>query len=252
MSDERFHQLQAWLSGEISYQRLSPLAGDASFRRYFRVHCGKESYVAMDALPIKENCRSFMAIAKTFYGLGLNVPIIYAEDAERGFLLMTDFGDTLYLDALTAENAGELYQRAFDELILIQSCKKIEGHALPPFDKSLYYQEMSLFHEWYLQKHLKISLSQMEFETLDRIYHLLINDALSQPQVCTHRDYHSRNLMLIPSSKRPGILDFQDAVWGPVTYDLLSLLRDCYIDWPPAQVEAWALSFQQQLIRGGR
>ncbi len=253
VQDEREQQLQVWLAGvlETPYRRLIPLAGDASFRRYFRVDCGETSYVAMDAPPDKESCLPFVAIAKTFLKLGLNVPVIYAEDVSRGFLLLTDFGDELYVNALTKENANELYQHAFDDLLLIQSCTEIEGYVLPRFNRELYYKEMSLFRDWYLIKHLGISLSKMEWETLEEGFQLLIEAALAQPQMCVHRDYHSRNLIRVPESRQPGVLDFQDAVWGPVTYDLLSLLRDCYIDWPPEQVELWALHYQKQVTRVG-
>lgn len=251
--NERLEMLKDWLQGNLEspVQRVLPLPGDASFRRYFRVYCGNSTYVAMDAPPEKESCKPFVAIARSFYKLGLNVPVIYAEDIKRGFLLLTDFGDQLYLDALTPKTCHNLYQKAFDDLLLIQSCHNIEDYVLPKFDAALYIDEMSWFRDWYLQHFLKVSLSNSELAALDHIYSLLIDDALSQPQVCVHRDYHSRNLMVVNKTARPGILDFQGAVWGPITYDLLSLLRDCYIDWPPEQIEKWVLAFHKQVLQAG-
>jgi len=251
--DGRLKMLRDWLQDnlETPMQRIVPLASDASFRRYFRVHCGDTTYVAMDAPPEKESCEPFVAIAKTFHKLGLNVPVIYAENVEHGFLLLTDFGDQLYLDALTPRTCNTLYQKAFDDLMLLQSCQNFEGYVLPKFDAALYLEEMSWFRDWYLERLLKISLTHSESVALDNIYSMLIQDALLQPQVCVHRDYHSRNLMLINEKSQPGILDFQDAVLGPITYDLLSLLRDCYIDWPPEQVQKWASVFHKQALQAG-
>jgi aminoglycoside/choline kinase family phosphotransferase len=252
-ADERIQRLTNWVTAvlQVSHQQLTPLANDASFRRYFRVQAGDVRYVVMDAPPDKESCKPYAAIAKSFYQLGLNVPMIHAEDFDQGFLLLTDFGDHLYLHKLNSQTAPQLYQAALQELLLMQSCQRIENYVLPKFDAALYRREMTLFRDWYLEKYLKVTLSSPELDVLEKTYQLLIADALSQPQVCTHRDYHSRNLMVVAGKQQPGMLDFQDAVWGPITYDLLSLLRDCYIDWPPAQVEAWALQFQQQALKAG-
>ncbi|ABS76764.2 aminoglycoside phosphotransferase family protein [Coxiella burnetii] len=246
-------ELESWLNTvlEQPFKRLSLLPGDASVRRYFRVYCKDITYVAMDASLQKESCEAFIAIAKAFYKLGLNVPVIYAEDKKQGFLLLTDFGDQLYAHALNKKTADELYRRAFNDLLRIQSCQKIEDYALPQFTADLYYQEMSWFRDWYLEKYLKTPLSLKEEETLENIFQLLIKTALSQPQICAHRDYHSRNLMVVANHHQPGILDFQDALYGPVTYDLLSLLRDCYIDWPIDQVETWVLAYQRQACQAG-
>lgn len=252
-NEERLQELHAWLVKQVAkpLQRLQCLAGDASFRRYFRVHCDDTSYIAMDAPPDKESCQPFVAIAKTFHKLGLNVPVIYAEDLTQGFLLLSDFGDQHYLQVLFPETCDRLYRAALNDLLLIQSCQSIEGYKLPKFTAQLYHQEMALFRDWYLRKYLGLSLSQAEQNRFQYICDLLSDDALSQPQVCVHRDYHSRNLMVVKGTSQPGILDFQDALWGPITYDLLSLLRDCYIDWPPDQVSAWALQYQQQLLKAG-
>lgn len=251
--DKRLVLLQNWLGGQLDppISNITPLAGDASFRRYFRVQNADTTYVAMDAPPDKESCEPFVAIAKSFSQLGLQVPTIYASDIDQGFLLLTDFGDQLYVDALNPKTCDELYHSAFEDLLLIQSCQQITGYTLPTFDADLYREEMSWTRDWYLHRHMRVALSKSENATLDRVFDLLVKDALAQPQVCVHRDYHSRNLMVVEGSNRPGVLDFQDAVWGPITYDLLSLLRDCYIDWPPNQVEAWVCDFQQRAVQAG-
>lgn len=253
VQDERFQALRAWLNDALvmPIKQLSPLPGDASFRRYFRVYCGSQTYVVMDAPPAIESCDSFIAIAKAFHQLGLNVPIVHLEDKKCGFLLLTDFGDRLYVDALNENTVEDLYQRAFNDLLLIQACQKIEGYQLPRFTPELYYREMSLFRDWYLERRLKIRLSAGESAALENIFQLLIEVALSQPQVCVHRDYHSRNLMVVNNYSQPGLLDFQDAVFGPVTYDLISLLRDCYIDWPPERIETWVFRYHQQACEAG-
>ena len=251
--DERLEALRDWLVGHVKapMQALVPLHGDASFRRYFRVHCGDTSYIAMDAPPDKESCESFVLIAKAFRSLGLNVPVIYGADISRGFLLLSDFGDQLYLETLSDTTADTLYQSAFDDLLLLQSCQKVEGYVLPSFTADAYRQEMLLFKEWYLKRHLQLTLSSADEAMFERVMTVLIDDALLQPQVCIHRDYHSRNLMVVGNNKQPGMLDFQDAMKGPITYDLLSLLRDCYIDWPVARVEKWVLTFQKQALQTG-
>jgi aminoglycoside/choline kinase family phosphotransferase len=253
IQDERLQLLQNWLEQTLQWPSspLIPLINDASFRRYFRVQNKDESFVVMDAPPTKENCQTYVAIARSFYRHGLNVPVIHAENLDQGFLLLTDFGDQLYLNQLNAATAPQLYQSAIKDLLLLQACQHIDNYALPKFDARLYYQEMMLFRDWYLEKYLGASLSAREIDGLEKTFQLLIVDALAQPQVCTHRDYHSRNLMVVAGQSQPGILDFQDAVLGPITYDLLSLLRDCYIDWPPAQVENWVLQYQRLALQAG-
>lgn len=251
--DDSLWELRRWLKQVLhsdSFQ-LAPLPGDASFREYFRVSLDGKTHVIMKASQEKNSCKSFVAVAKTFYKLGLNVPYIYAENLESGFLLLTDFGDELYLNALNERTADGLYERAFENLLLIQSCQKIDGYQLPTYNKDLLYKEMALFHEWYLEKELKWNLTPKDRMTLNRIYQLLIDDALAQPQICVHRDFHSRNLMVVKDNHNPGVLDFQDAVFGPVTYDLLSLLRDCYIDWPKERVERWVMNYYQKALDAG-
>ncbi|MCF6354815.1 MAG: phosphotransferase [Candidatus Polarisedimenticolaceae bacterium] len=246
---ERIKKLKKWLTDQVGLPSFSlePASGDASFRRYFRVMLSDKSYIAMDAPPDKEDCRPFVAIARQLKAVGLNVPSIHAENLEQGFLLLDDFGSTLYLDILNPGNADQLYADAIVSLVQLQS--KMPTAALPPYNRVLLMQEMELFREWLLQKHLGLSLTDNDHALLTQAFELLANSALEQPQVAVHRDYHSRNLML--TDPNPGILDFQDAVNGPVTYDLVSLLRDCYIQWPAGQVETWAMIYFKQAVKSG-
>ncbi len=244
--------LQHWLDdvlGGRSFELIS-LAGDASFRRYYRVASSSQRCIAMDASSQPGSCASFVAITNTFRHLGLHTPKIIAKDIVQGFLLLSDLGDKLYYDVINDETASTLYHSAFDNLLMIQSCQGIIDYELPRYDAELYGGELNLFRDWYLQQHLGYKLSTKEQRMLLDLFELLIEEALLQPQVCVHRDYHSRNLMVLADHK-VGILDFQDAVWGPITYDLVSLLRDCYIDWPLAQVERWAEQYRQQALRAG-
>lgn len=249
--DKRDQARQNWLKQHLaSFEVPTLLAGDASFRQYFRLHAGDESYVLMDAPPTKESCRPFIAIDRTFQQLGLRVPKIYCADPAQGFLLLSDFGDCQLLDCLTHETVDGYYQTALEDLLVIQQCRAVEDYVLPNFDDALYQRELSLFSDWYLKRHLGVDLSVKDRQVLDHISQLLIEMALAQPQVFVHRDYHSRNLMVLPD-KQLGILDFQDAVWGPITYDLMSLVRDCYIEWPYERVKAWSLDFQHRLLKEG-
>ena len=244
--DDRKLALEQWLQSDagLSDVKLQPMTGDASFRRYFRV----QSFVAMDAPPPAENCRPFVAIARALRDMGLQAPAIINADLERGFLLLSDFGNQTYLKALTVENADQLYQLALQALSVMQSCKQVSSHALPLFHADFMWQEWAWHQEWFLQKYLHLNLDN-DKAALDQCYALLVASAVEQPQVFMHRDYHSANLMVLPDEV--GILDFQDAFIGPVTYDLASLLRDCYIDWPVQQVEAWALSYLALLQNRG-
>ncbi len=246
---ERTNKLKKWLTEQVGLPcfLLESASGDASFRRYFRVMLSDKSYIAMDAPPDKESCRPFIAIAHQLKSVGLNVPSIYAENLEQGFLLLDDFGSTLYLDILNPDNADQLYGDAIASLVQLQS--KMSTDALPPYNRMLLMQEMELFREWLLQNHLGLTLSDSDHLLLTQTFELLADSALEQPQVAVHRDYHSRNLMR--TTPNPGILDFQDAVNGPVTYDLVSLLRDCYIRWPAEQVEGWAMGYFRQAVKSG-
>lgn len=242
---------QLWLAQNLSsFQPPSLLAGDASFRRYFRLHADGHSYVLMDAPPQKESCQSFVAIAHTFEQLGLCVPKIYKADVAEGFLLLSDFGDHQLLPSLTDDTVDTYYKKAFEDLLIMQRCRSVNDYVLPAFDEVLYQRELDLFSDWYLERHCGLTLSLDDRQFLADLSAQLIEIALGQPQVFVHRDYHSRNLMILPDD-RLGILDFQDAVWGPITYDLMSLLRDCYVAWPYERVKTWSLYFHRRLLEEG-
>lgn len=239
--DERLHRLRRWLTATLRLEpdSLAPASSDASFRRYFRIHYAEGSGIVMDAPPAQEDSQPFVDIAGQLRAIGLNTPQVLAADLEQGFLLLSDLGDTRYLDVLATDTVEPLYRDALDALEQMQACGPRE---LPPYDEALLLREMQLFPDWLLQRHLGLALRPEQQAVLQRSFELLAAAALEQPRVFVHRDYHSRNLMVMPSAN-PGVLDFQDAVLGPVTYDLVSLLRDCYIRWPRPQVEAWALAY---------
>ncbi|WP_207063632.1 aminoglycoside phosphotransferase family protein [Motiliproteus sp. SC1-56] len=248
--DKRLEALRKWVGDSLPAMgvdlahdwTLTPVSGDASFRRYFRVHSHNLSWVAVDAPPEQEDSVPFVAIARAWEPLEIHAPRVFRADLEQGFMLLSDLGDTLYLDRLDPDSADHLYRQALVTLTHIQQCRHIQGRPLPPYDESLLRREMALFREWFLQRLLGLLLSAGEQQLLDGLFTRLVDSALEQPRVCVHRDYHSRNLMVTDDAV-PGVIDFQDAVLGPVTYDLVSLLRDCYIDWPQGQVEQWALSY---------
>jgi aminoglycoside/choline kinase family phosphotransferase len=244
-TDLRLQQLEQWL-GElpgIGAFTMAPASADASFRRYFRITLNAgNSLIAMDAPPDKEDCHPFVDITRRLEKAGLQAPHIHAADTDQGFLLLDDLGSRDYLQSLTPATADSLYQAAITALHKIQQA---DYQGLPAYDASLLQNELDLFTDWFLGTHLQIDLDSRQRETLQAIYRTLIDNALQQPSVFVHRDYHSRNLMT--TAEPPGIIDYQDAVHGPLTYDLVSLLRDCYIDWPEPQVRAWALGFHQTL-----
>jgi N-acetylmuramate 1-kinase len=248
---QRYRELQDWLAQAAmgASWTLAPLAGDASFRRYYRAHIDKISYVLMDAPPDREGCHPFVSIAETFKAQGIGVPVVHAKDLERGFLLLSDLGDRLYSQELTKDSAGELYGRAFDTLLRIAACPRIEGYLLPQYGADLLQAEMNLFSEWYLAKYKNQDVNKRERDVLLPLFSCLIDNALQQPQVCVHRDYHSRNLLVCDDAV--GVLDFQDAVYGPITYDLVSLLKDCYIAWPLSYVTQWVENYYQRLQHQG-
>jgi hypothetical protein len=243
---ERIKALQHWLQADLGIQnaQLVAITNDASFRRYFRLIAEDVSYVVMDAPPDKENCVPFIEVANRLQASGLNAPQILASDLKPGFLLLTDFGSQLYLPALNEAQVESLYGDALDALVVMQTRTSSDNLLL--YDYQSLHREMDLFTDWLLDKHLNLSLSTIEQANLAICFELLSSSALTQPQVFVHRDYHSRNLMIVPNHN-PGILDFQDAVKGPITYDLVSLLRDCYISWPLAQVRGWALRHYTQM-----
>lgn len=240
--DFRQSQRQAWLQQHYPSFELNPLAGDASFRRYFRVHSGDQRFVLMDAPPPQEDCRPFVRFAEQLHAGQVRVPRIIAADVEQGFLLLEDMGDELLLHALRRESPDTYYRLAIDELLRIQQAPLTP---LPAFDADFVTMECRRFDEWFLQQHLGLSLSDADQRMLQSVYTLLADVSEAQPQTVIHRDYHSRNLMVLPNN-RLGVIDFQDAMQGPVTYDLVSLLKDCYIDWPTEQVDVWAQYYLQQ------
>lgn len=246
--DRRLEQLKTWLKQSgITYENIAPASADASFRRYFRISSDSdktESLIVMDAPPEKEDCKPFIHIANMLFGFGLNVPQVLQQDLDQGFLLLSDLGDTVYLSELNNNSVDELYHSAMNSILLMQQHTNVD---LPAYDETLLRNELALFPDWYLKIQLKVSLSAQQQEVLNQAFDMLVENALMQPQVCVHRDYHSRNLMINQKQPdKPGILDFQDAVIGAVTYDLVSLLKDCYIDWPREKVESWVRSFHTQ------
>lgn len=251
MSD-REQIIQRWLQQTLPapLQHIAPASSDASFRRYFRVWYNGQTRVLMDAPPDKEDCRPFIRISAALRDLGLNTPQIEAQNLELGLLLLTDFGSRQYLAELDANSVSHLYADALNALAQLQIGGDVNSELLAPYDLALLQREMELFREWFLVKLLGLQLSAMEQQVLDHSFALLAANALEQPKVWVHRDYHSRNLM-ITAADNPGVLDFQDAVLGAVTYDLVSLLRDCYIAWPRTQVERWALDYRQRLCALG-
>lgn len=246
---DRKQQLEAWLQQALSNQpfTLTTASADASFRRYFRIHIANRTLIAMDAPPPQEDCRPFVRIAKLLLAAGLNVPEILAEDVEQGFLLLSDLGDTTYLSVLNAETAPRLYGDAAQALVKMQLASQPD--ALPPYDEALLTREMQLFPDWYLAKHLNVTLNDAQAAVLKQTFALLNQNILAQAKVTVHRDYHSRNLMVC--NNNPGVLDFQDAVYGPITYDLVSLLKDAYIAWDEEQIIDWAARYWQSAKKAG-
>jgi N-acetylmuramate 1-kinase len=255
--DKRLELLGQWLKNDLrlSADHIAPASVDASFRRYFRVWRGEETFIVMDAPPEKEDTGPFTRIARMLADVGVHVPRILDADTERGFLLITDLGTRIYLDDLSAYRTGgdqvdSLYDDATRALCAIQA--RGLGHAaeLPPYDRAALTREMDLFPEWFCIKHLKLDLSDADREMIATTFDALCRSALEQPQVFVHRDYHSRNLMVCNGSN-PGILDFQDAVRGAITYDLVSLFKDCYIRWPKDCVRKWVVGYRARVLKAG-
>lgn len=239
--------LKQWLDqqGYRDYQ-LSPASEDASFRSYLRLQTEGRSLIVMDAPPDKEPCDQFILVADKLRAAGLSAPEIIARNLEQGFLILTDFGSSDYLSQLGPETEAAMYRDALSALQLMQT--RIDADDLPPYDNALLQREMDLFHDWFLGKLMGISLGSEQEAAWQSIKQRLVENALAQPRVFVHRDYHSRNLMRLEQDN-PGILDFQDAMNGPLTYDLVSLLRDCYIAWPPPRVEQLALDYYETARR---
>jgi len=252
--DVRLEQLRHWLGVERGWPlaRLAPASADASFRRYFRAwRTDGATRIVMDAPPEKENVAPYLAVAALLERCGVHVPHVEASDARQGFVLLEDLGSLPYLTRLRAgADPDALYADALAALLRIQLRGRALARELPPYDAAVLEREMALMPEWFCARHLGLVLDDAERALLHGSFAFLIAEALAQPVVLVHRDYHSRNLMVVERDN-PGIIDFQDALAGPCAYDLASLLKDCYIDWPRPRVEAWVSRFRAQLIAGG-
>ena len=252
--DARLELLQGWLSSELHIrpQHIEPASSDASFRRYFRAFCAAGTYVVMDAPPAREDVRPYLRVSGMLEPLGIHVPHVYEADVERGLLLLEDLGRTPYLARLAEPGAEEgLYADALEALVTLQLEGGEAAAQLAPYDRTALKREMDLMPEWFLVRHLGLDPTAAERQMLEASFDWLIGEALGQPQVFVHRDYHSRNLM-VTAEGNPGVLDFQDALRGPVGYDLVSLLKDCYIAWPRERVLGWVDGYRARLAaRGG-
>lgn len=248
MKQQRELELQAWCEAVTGYsqQQLQAVSGDASFRRYFRTSDGQRSLIAVDAPPPQESLQPFMAIAAAYAEQGLAVPQIIAADEAKGFMLLSDLGSTLLLSELTEQSMSQWYSYALTDLTQIMQVLQTSEGSLPAYDETLLRREIALFHDWLVNTHLQLKLEGDEQLMWQGVSDLLTENALEQPQVGVHRDFHARNIMVQPQQKL-AYIDFQDAVIGPITYDAVSLLRDCYVRWPAAQVRQLSLDFYRQL-----
>jgi len=248
-TDTRAESILFWLKNtlKLDIEQFEPASSDASFRRYFRVTHKQGQHIVMDAPPEKENTEPFIRIATLLKQADVNVPVIYEQDLNQGFLLLEDFGTSSFLDQLNIDSADSIYQAAFNSLVTLQSNVNTATCQLPLYDEARLKQELDLFYDWFLTKQLKLSIPENIRHDLNE---KLLLSALEQPQVCVHRDFHSRNLMFLDNNS-PGVIDFQDAVIGPITYDLVSLLRDCYISWPDKKLEQWVAQFFNQIKTQG-
>lgn len=246
---DRQVELQRWIESRlhVSPLALEPASSDASFRRYFRVHVNGESLIAMDAPPAHEDCRAFVRVAGMMAEAGLNVPRIIADDFERGFLLLSDLGNAGYLQALNNDTADDLFRDAIDALLRWQLASK--PGVLPPYDEALLTRELRLFPDWYIARHRSVTLDAAQSAALNAVFDLILKNTIAQPAVYVHRDYMPRNLMI--GEPNPGVLDFQDAVYGPITYDLASLFKDAFVSWDEARVLDWTARYWEKAKRAG-
>ncbi|MDD5755259.1 MAG: phosphotransferase [Methylococcales bacterium] len=245
LNDLRIITLLDWLENDclLNVENCESASNDASFRRYFRVTIEGKTFIAMDAPPDKEDIAPFMRIANLFKQANVNTPTLLQHNTLDGFLLLEDFGSQWLLDELNDENAAELYGVALRGLLPLHTHETLLNADLPCYDETLLRREMALFEEWFVEQLLD---SELPPDLWENVQQVLIQSALEQPVVCVHRDYHSRNLMVLPTGEL-GVLDFQDAVLGALTYDIVSLLRDCYIDWSDDQIEMWLRNYFEQL-----
>jgi len=254
-SDPRLALLTNWVTTltEFSLQidTLRAASADASFRRYFRIDdTHGKSFILMDAPPPEEDVRPFMRVAQLFDEAGVTVPTILASHTEQGFLLLSDLGMVMYSHRLKTNyaTAHTLYMDAIDSLIKIQQHN--QANVLTEYDRATQLKELMIFPEWYINKHLGATLTAEQQASLNKVFDQILANTVAQPQVIVHRDYHSRNLMVIDEGN-PGILDFQGALFGPITYDLVSLLRDAYVEWDEEQVLDWVLRYWERARRAG-
>src|SRR3984957_11975152 len=251
--DSRLALIHEWLSRDLGMkpERVEPASADASFRRYFRAFNNGATYIVMDAPPGKEDVRPYLKVTRLLEKLGAHVPHVHQADTDRGLLLLEDLGGTHYLSRFNAgEDPDRLYGDALRVLAEIQVRGRDAATELAPYDREALARELALMPEWFVGRHLGLTLSDAESQTITRAFEFLIQAALAQPTVFVHRDFHSRNLMVI-EDRNPGIIDFQDALRGPVGYDLVSLLKDCYISWPRERGEKWVGGFRAFLRSKG-
>lgn len=246
--DARKQALEAWASEQLGCPVSGvPASSDASFRRYFRFRVDSGSVIGMDAPPGHEDCRPFVAVDRLLAEAGVHVPEIIAEDLERGFLLLSDMGSKTWLDALSDDNADDWFERAMDALVAIQRASR--PGVLPDYDEALLRRELALFPDWYLLRYAGITLTDAEQQALEGIFDLLVEHALGQQKVFVHRDFMPRNLMV--SSPNPGVIDFQDAVYGPVSYDPICLFKDAFLSWPEEKVQGWLARYWEKARAAG-
>ncbi len=264
--DKRLEQLSAWIHQESPNATIEVASADASFRRYFRVTNSNQTTIAMDAPPEQEDCAPFIGVTQRLRNANVHAPEIIRQDLKQGFLLLEDFGSTPYLDVLNEHTADQLYGDALESLINIQAANTDD---LPEYDEAMLKTEMELMPEWFLKTHLGITPTTEQQKIIERTLAVITASVLQQPQVFVHRDYHSRNLMVLDkqsaqnrqkvggcafynsSYNNTGVIDYQDAVLGPISYDLVSLLRDCYIQWPNEKIAEWVLGFKAQAEKAG-
>jgi N-acetylmuramate 1-kinase len=246
---DRFSLLQIWVEKRFPGEaiEISPASSDASFRRYFRVAVRGETQIVMDAPPDKEDCRPFIHVAGLMQAAGLNVPQILASDLEQGFLLLTDLGSVTYLQALKEDKPHPLFLDAIDALVKWQSATR--ANELPPYNEALLCRELNLFPDWFVAKHLRLELNPSQRERMETVFSHVLKNNLAQPTVYVHRDYMPRNLMV--TTPNPGILDFQDAVIGPISYDVASLFRDAFISWEEEQILDWTIRYWEKARKAG-
>lgn len=248
--DTRFSALKQFIAEHFGRDvaDIAPASADASFRRYWRAQHEGRSYIVMDAPPEKEDISPWLDVNRRLADKGLHVPEVHAVDLGQGFILMADLGNELYLPALDAMSVDGLYDQAMSALLAMQV--GVDAQGLPDYDEVRLRQELDLMPEWFLKQHLGVAPNAEDRSAIEECFRLLVASALEQPRCFVHRDFHSRNLLIVERDS-PGIVDFQDAVRGPISYDLVSLLRDCYIEWPVARVTGWSMQYKSRLAQSG-